>query len=345
VLLRAVDAPPEDLDVAYFEPYLELRTKKEAADLKAGWEFVDGAWVEPAKVEEMNKAHAAWESPWTVSDDFIEVKTTQPLRSARRVLRRLAATRRVVLRYFQGEWDLQPPAEKLRVILTDTRADLDLRVRLESPEALTPSRDAVACYVDLPKAGNPSIACLEILDAKDHATRIDVSWVLRPLASAFASQVLFEYSKKDALPGRGIHGAHWAIEGIGDFLPYVEVSRGACVVRRPSWIPWAGTELDSAFTWCRTNTSLIPPIDEFIRLPRLKFQKAPENARIAASLCWYLLDGKDRRYRAAFVKFLRLLHQNRDEGDSFEKAIKPTDIGVLDKEFRDFCGWIQVEER
>jgi len=30
---------------------------------------------------------------------------------------------------------------------------------------------------------------------KDHATKLDVSWVFRPLQSAFAGQLLFEYSK------------------------------------------------------------------------------------------------------------------------------------------------------
>jgi len=133
-------------------------------------------------------------------------------------------------------------------------------------------------------------------------------------------------------------------EGIADFLPYVEISHGACVVRRPSWIPWAGKELDSAFTWCRTNYEQIPAVEEFIRLPKLRFQKSPENARIAAALCWYLLEGKQRKYRAGFLRFLQLVHQNRDEGDSFERCVK-VDVGILDNEFRAFCRDIQVDER
>lgn len=345
ILLRAVGAPQAQLDIAFFTPYLQLFPKKDVERLNAGWESVDGAWCEPAKVAELDKAHANWDDPWSVSDDFIEVKTNQSLRVARTALANLAQTRRVFLAYFNGDWDLRPPTAKLRVIITDTRADLDLKLRIESPLAESPPRDGVATFADVPEAGKPTIACCELLDFKDRGAKLDFGWVLRPLQREFVHQIAWEYSRHGADPRRPVHGAYWAIDGLADFMTYVELYRNKCVVRRPSWIPWCGKELDSSFTWCRTNYEVMPSIDELTRVPRPKFLKKPEYCRMAATLVWWLLEGKDRANHAGFVKFLQAVHQNKDGSGTLDECVKGIQAGLLDQEFRQFCRDIHVEER
>lgn len=345
VLLRAVAAPPLDLDIAFFEPYLELRSKKDVERLTAGWEMVDGAWLEPAKVAELDKAHSDWADPWIVSDEFIEVRTNQTLRIAREALCKLAQTRRVFLGYFQGEWDLRPPATKLRVVVTGTRADLDIKVRLAGPEAINPPRDAVATYVDLPAAGNPVIACLEILDFKDKGTPLAFGWILRPLQREFVHQLAWEYSRHNAAPKRPVHAANWAIDGLADFMTYVELRQQVFMVRRPSWIPWCGKELDTSFNWCRSHYEVMPSMDELSRIPRPQFLKNPDHCRMASTLVWYLLEGKNRAYRQGFVKFLQTVHQNKDESDTPAACVKGFQSGLIDPEFRLFCREIRVEER
>jgi hypothetical protein len=50
------------LDIVVYEPYLDWRTKSAVEKLDAGWEYVDGVWLDPKKVAEMDAAHAA--APW-----------------------------------------------------------------------------------------------------------------------------------------------------------------------------------------------------------------------------------------------------------------------------------------
>jgi hypothetical protein len=345
MLLRAVGAPPAVLDIAFFAPYLQLLPKKDVEHLTQGWELVDGAWDEPAKVAELDKAHATWDAPWIVSDEFIEVTTNQPLRVARTALAQLERTRRVFLAYFKGEWDLRPPAAKLRVMITDTRSDFDLKVRVESALAEPVPRDAVATFVEVADAGKATVACCELLDFKDHGTRLDFGWVLRPLEREFVHQVAWEYSRHNANPRRPVHAAYWAIDGLADYMTYVETYRDSCVVRRPSWIPWCGKELDTSFTWCRSNYEIMPTMDEITRVPRPKFLKNPAYCRMATTLVWWLLEGKDRANRAGFVKFLQAVHQNKDDSGTLEECVKGVQTGLLDKDFRLFCRDIHVEEK
>jgi hypothetical protein len=126
-LLRGMDAPVANLDVAFFEPYLTWHSKKEVEILQSGGECVDGAWLDAAKVAELDRAHASWSDPWSVSDDVHEVRTTQSLRIARQALIRIAAARSVFLSYFQGQWDLRPAPVKLRVFVTGNHEELDGR--------------------------------------------------------------------------------------------------------------------------------------------------------------------------------------------------------------------------
>ncbi len=345
-LLRVVGAPPAALDVAWFAPYFEWRSKKDVEKLEAGGELVDGVWLEPAQVAEQNAAHAAWENPWVVSDDACEVRTTQPLRLARQTLRRAAKVRAVELRYFAGEWDLRLPATKLRVFLDDTQNDVFQRSKQECPDAPPPPPGAVAWFAEGRAQGSACFACLEALDAKGRATKLgfaDISW---PLARAVASQTAFEGSKQAAGPARLAHGAVWAIQGVAGFTPYLmSGADGEILVSQPSWIPWCGKEVDSAFNWCRTNADKVPSLDEFVSMPRSKFDKNPENAQIATTLAWFLLEGDGRAYRAGFLKFLALVHQDRDESDAFTTCMTAASLPALDVAFHRFCKSIRVQER
>lgn len=345
-LLREVGAPVTGLDIAWFEPYLDWHSKKDAENLQAGWELVDGAWLAPDKVAELDHAHFDWLSPWVVSDDAFEVRTTQPLRIARQVLVRAESVRSALLRYFSGEWDLKPPAAKLRIFVMGTRADFDARMHVECPDAVTAPRDSPAYYADAPAAGNACFVAFEVLDLKDHIVKLDFNGLRWSMEHEIAHQVAFEYSKHVTGRGRLVHAALWAIEGFAEFVPYLRIENGAVVVTHPSYVPSGGREIDSAFSWCRQNVDKIPPIDEFIGMPRQKFVKgAAENWRIAATLGWYLLEGNGRSRRAGFVKYLETIHQDRDESDSLAACIKGLNLATIDAEFRAFCRSLRVDEK
>lgn len=344
-LLRSVGAPAPKLDIAFFEPYLEWHSKKDIDLLQAGSEYVDGAWIDAAKLAEMNAAHADWANPWIAADDATEVRTTISLRVARQTLAHASATRRVFLRYFAGEWDLVPPAAKLRINVMATRGDLDARLHIESPMAQPAAHDAVAWYADTPQAGNPCFVCFEALDPRDKSIKLDFNGIRWSLAHEVAHQVAFEYSKHAKGQGRLTHAAAWAIEGLAEFAPYLDSVDGECVVTRPNGIPWRGHDVDSAFNWCRTNEGKIPPLEELIKMPRSTFLKGEDNGRIAATLAWYLLEADGRGHRRGFVKYLERVHQDRDEADTFTECMGTVDLRVLDGDFRKFVRSIRMDEK
>jgi hypothetical protein len=345
-VLRGIGAPVESLDVAWFAPYLQWRSKKDVERLQAGWEFVDGAWADPPKVAELDRAHTDWASPWAVTDEAYEVRTTLPLRTAREVLACVGSLRRTLLGYFAGEWDLRQPEAKLRVVVTRTRAEFDERLHADAPSVVAVPRDAEAWYADTPAAGNACFVAFEVLDARDRATKLDFAGVRFELQREAARQIAFEYSKHGKGRGRLTRAAVWAIEGLAELAPYLSSANGSVVVTHPSGITTGGHDVDSAASWCRANVDKIPPLEAFVALQRAAFMKtADENRRVAAALEWYLLEGNGRSRRAGFVKYLETVHQDRDEADSLAACLPGVSLAAVDGEFRAWCRALRVDEK
>jgi hypothetical protein len=347
-LMRAqglpVDGPLAKLEVVFYEPYLDWRRKKDVDKLQAGWEVVDGAWADPAKVAELNKAHEDWSDPWIVGDDVHEVRTTQPLRTARQVLAHVAAFRRFFLGYFTGEWDLAPPDVKLPVIVTGTRAELEERARDATHSMDGIPAQAAAFYLSGTGEGNPCFVSFEIKGFDGKTTKVDFAGLLWPLEHEVGHQIAFEYSKHAADHGRLTGDQIWAVEGVAEFLPNFRLVNGTWVLTHPRTIPLADGYIEGAFLWCRDHVGKIPPLETFAALSHTEFMTV-ENYHIAATLAAYLLEGKDRAYRAEFVKLLETVHQCRADAGSFAACFEGVDLKALDAEFRAYCKSVPLDAK
>jgi hypothetical protein len=345
-LMRAeglpADAALAKLDVVRFEPYLDWRRKKDVEKLAAGWEFVDGAWADPKKVATMNAAHASWEGPWTISDDVHELQTTQPLRTARQALARVAAFRRFFLEYFAGEWDLKTPTVKLPVVLCGTRAELEERARTSGGGAVP--THATAFYQNGTGAGHPCFVSFEVHASDETLMKLDFAGLRRPLQHEIAHQIAFEYGKHAATPDRLATEDVWAVEGVAEFLANFDVVDGVWAMTKKRTVPFGKETMDTAFAWTRANAAKLPPLEQLIGLSHAEFG-AVENYRVAATLALYLLEGKDRAYRGRFLKLLETVHQAKEDKGTFAACFEGVDVKALDAEFRAYVRTIPVDAK
>ena len=347
-LMRAQTLPIDNalakIQVVFYEPYLDWRRTKDVEKLNAGWEVVDGEWAAPAKVSELNKAHEDWSDPWIVGDDVHEVHTTLPLRTARQVLAHVAAYRRFFLGYFTGEWDFTPPEVKLPVIVTGTRAEMEEQARnaTHSMDGVPPQ--AAAVYLAGSGEGNPCFVSFEIRGTDGNTTKVDFAGLLWPLEHEVGHQIAFEYSKHAAGNGRSTSVDIWAVEGVAEFMPHFQLVNGAWVLKHPRTIPMAGGYIEGAFAWSRDHAGKLPQIDTFVTLSQAEFMTV-ENYHMAATLACYLLEGKDRAYRAQFLKLLETVHQCRADDTTFASCFEGVDVKALDAEFRAFCKDIKLDPK
>jgi hypothetical protein len=342
-LMRAQELPAEatlgKLGVVFFEPYLDWRSQKDVARLDAGDEYVDGAWVPAARVAEMNAEHADWSNPWVISDEVHEVRTTQPLRTARRVMAHVAAYRRFFVGYFTGEWDLTPPDVKLPVIVTGTRAEMDERAE---PFGGSTPPGAAAFYLSTNSVGNPCFVSFEMQAANGPRMKVGFEGLQWVFEHELGHQIAFEFSKHAADLTRLSHDDAWAIEGVAQFLPHYDLVDGAWVMKKPKTIAMGAGYIEGDLAWCRAHADSLPPLAQFFAQSYEQFM-TPQNYHIAATLAWYLLEGKDRAYRPAFVKLLETVHQSRGDASTFASCFEGVDIATLDAEFRAFCRGIQLD--
>jgi hypothetical protein len=347
-LMRAqglpVDAPLAKLEIVFFQPYLDWRRKKDVEKLQAGWEVIDGVWTEPAKVAELNKKHEDWSEPWIVGDDVHEVKTNLPLRTARQVLAHVAAFRKFFLGYFAGEWDLQPPDAKLPIILTGTRADLEERTRTLDMNGAPPL--AAAFYMGAVAAGNRCYVSFEIKSVTGQVTKVPFDDMLHTLQHEVGHQIAFEFSKH-ASDGRFAKSQFWCVEGMADFLPNYRLVNGTWVLKKRATVPMADGFVEGSFTWCRDNLKRLPPVEQFVGQSHEEFMKVNtiQNYRMAATLAWFLLEGKDRAYRPGFTKLLESVHRGDAGFDAFAVCLEGVDLKTLDTEFREFCKAVKADPK
>jgi len=347
-LMRAQAMPVDPLiakyELVFFEPYADWRRKKDVERLTKGWEIVDGAWCDPAKVATLDAAHTTWSDPWKIADDVHEVRTTLPLRTARRILASVASFRSFLLGYIGLEMDLRPPPKKLPVILTATRVEMDQRMR-EFPGADQKATEAAAIYFNATSVGNPCFVSFEMKSADGKLMKVSEAGLRTPLLHEITHQILFEYSKHAANLKRLSQFDPWVYEGIAEFMPNYRLVDGAWVLHHPSGIPVAeGVEIEGAFGWCHDHADKLQPLKDFVAIT-LDQMNTVDNYHIACVLASNLLEGKERAYRSAFCDLAEQVHQARERADSFATCFKGVDLNVLDTEFRAYCKEIKVDTK
>ncbi len=328
-----------------FLPYLDWVRKAEAERLEAGGERIDGAWKTAAEVAELDKKHASWADPWSVSDGVHEVKTTLPYRQARQALAQVGAFRTFLLRQV-GSWNTTPPKGVLPVYLMATYEDFVAQATKLTGQG--PPAGAFAYYAK--RAGETLNPCLVTLEINDGRTQVKVSLEQVFTASMrheIAHQVLFEYAgHESSKAGNGIvPDLHWCVEGFAMFFQYHEPDslRRFHLAIRPFVQLGPGHSTKTAFAWCQKNQSKMTPLAEFVK------QRGPnylgEDVYFTGTgLVYFLMEGEGGRYRAPFLRFCEVVHRGLEDGTQFDAELKDTDMKALNASFLEFVSKIQISE-
>jgi hypothetical protein len=314
-------------DLVWFEPYCDWRSKVDVERLKAGWDVVDGSWRDPETVAKLDGSHKQWIDPWCVRDEFTEVKTTLPFRTARTALATVSSFRDLVLETFAGEMDLRPPGPRMTVELTASVDEMTARVHEIEPHA-GDLRGAAALFVDRGSSADPCIA----------RTMTHVA-----LLHEVTHQILHLYSRH-AVAGTSVASNPWLDEGLAMFFPYYALVDGAWILKRPKKLRFEdGVLVDSCFGWCHDHADEIPAIRDFVAIDPARFPR-PENYAAACGLVAFLLEGRERAWRGAFSRLAELVYQGKAEKGSFEECFKGVDLNDLDRSFRTWCRGLKLDE-
>jgi hypothetical protein len=294
--------------------------------------------------ESLDAAHSTWANAWSVGDGAHEVRTILPLRTARSVLAMVGSYRCFVLEYFAGEWDLRPPAAQLPVIITTSQAELEQRI-----EEVTHSHRAMAgvasIYLDRKGVGNPCFVKVENERDANGTAKVDLAQRRSALLHEITHQILYECSKFACDPGHEGRFDPWLTEGIAAFLPCHVLVDGAWVLKHSrGFTARDGVFVDRPFAWCQAHADQLPAIKDLaaLTMPRWATQ---ENAHASSMLTAFLLEGRDREYRADFCALASIVHQTRATADSFAACFKGVDLAALDKQFKAFCREIKLDEK
>jgi hypothetical protein len=332
------------LDLAWFEPYRKWVSRDDAKKLEAGQERVDGKWLDPAALEASNRKHSTWDAPWVESDGVHELRTTVPLRTARRLLAYITAYRAFFLQEFGGGWDLKPPSGKLPVILTETQPALREQMKKRVGDATLPGgMQGAAYYMSSNMPLNPCFVTLEPTDATGRTLKVGIDDVLRTLTHELTHQIAFEYSKHDCDSTRLTQHQFWAVEGLATFMQGHVFEKGVWRLRQPRLIPLGGNLFEQgSFTLCVEHLDRLPPLAKYMAQSQAELMTL-ENYSIAATLAYFLLRGEEGAYRASFLKLLERVHKVRDTEKTFAECFEGVDTRDLDAQFRRFAEKIKLE--
>jgi hypothetical protein len=102
--------------------------------------------------------------------------------------------------------------------------------------------------------------------------------------------------------------------------------------------------LESGWEWCHDHANEIAPLAEFVTYdqPRMASARLYHVARVLAS---YLLEGKDRAYRAEFCRLIDAAHEGRADDRSFAAFFPDVDVAALDAEFRAYCKALKLDDK
>ena len=344
VHLPGCESAFEKLGLAWFATYSSWVAKGDVAKLEAGQEEIDGAWRDTEAVAALNRKHSTWEDPWVLDDGVHELRTTLPLRSARRLLHYITAYRAFFLSQFAGDWDLRPPAGKLPIVATAKQAELRDLVLKHTKGAMdvTQSVHAAAYYLYTPEPLNPCFVTLEPTNLKGEPFTITVDDVIRTLTHELTHQICFEYSKHDSDRTRSVEHQMWAVEGLAVFVPNYALERGAWRLTRVRSFKMGEKAGHAPFAWAKENAGKMPSIDLLVATRRAQFTTG-ENYMTSATLVYFLLEGGGGRHRRRLLSLLDTVHRIRDKESTFDEAFKEIDRKALQEEFRKFVEAIPIE--
>jgi len=348
-LIHALDLSKTELDrigAVWFEPYLRCVRKDDAAKLEAGGELVDGKWLEKAAVAEQDKKHASWATPWVLSDEVHELRTTVPHRTAREILAYIGVYRRFFLSLFP-DWDLKTPGGKLLVIVTETQKDFVERLKIEQQKTggvEAPPHQA-AIYLHFANGRGPCLATYEPAFS-GQPVKVTLKGVLLALRHELAHQIAFEFSKHAATRGREAQSQLWCIEGLGRFMESWVLEKGRWRLSRTARFLLVGNQgVEGAYAYCQEHKDKLPPLDALFALDWNGFFKEQLTLHYnhAATAFDFLWEGEGGRYRSGLVKLVETVHRNKDSGKTWSTCFPNVDRKALQEQFSKYVDGLKIE--
>ncbi|MCI0340993.1 MAG: hypothetical protein L0216_07540 [Planctomycetales bacterium] len=327
------------LDPAYFPLYYTWFSKEGVARLDAGGELLDGKWLDADAVAEKDRLHSEWANPWVISDEAHEVSTTLPLRTAKQFLHYIGHFRRYVLSRFGPFMDLRHPGGKLPVSLALSREELGERLRKLGTGLGASALSGCATYFCGPDNREPLYVCFDLLIGEADVRVPAFDYLRVHVTRELAYQILYEYSKHSGNKTRQVEAQFWAVHAIGRYLSFHAFDGLAWRLTRPQQLPLPPGlgALESPFAWCKAHRADLPPLKDYVALPRNQLELAVSiPVKIAPVFGWFLIEGEGGKYATKFFALAQEVFRIQDTPKLFDQCFAGVDAAGIQKEWERF---------
>ncbi|MFG0319778.1 MAG: hypothetical protein ACF8XB_21080 [Planctomycetota bacterium JB042] len=330
------------IELKWFEPYQCWTAPDDVARYEGGSEFFEGQWYDAEGVAALNAQHSEWSDRWQLEDEVHRVETTMSLRTAKQVLAYVGAYRRFFLREFADEWDLRAYRGKLPVIVTQTNAELSLRLD-DIPNGSTismPLRMGAETF----SAPDGLAYCVMAFEAGKPGRLLDMPFELlkNPLKRSLTFQITLAYSVH-ATSRKAITHQFWCSLGLGEFMQYYVLEEGKWRLSHPRLLHLRpGESTNGAFAYCKENLDSLPSLTKLFSMQDSEFG-AGVHFQLAATVCNFLLHGKGGEYRPSFIGLLQETHQAKATPESWNKFFPGVDMDALQSEFEEFVRGLEID--
>ena len=339
-LTSALGADGAIAGAVWFEPYRKWVTEQDKTKLDAGCENIDGKWLKPEQVADLDKKHSTFDSPWVFSDDIHEIKTNISYREAIQVYNHVHAYTQFFLRKFGDEWELKSNDQKLPIIVTAKQDDFknEIKKRGLNPDDQRLNMEAVYYHGD----PGPVFATKEPRSEGGAVFDAPLPEVMNVLQHEITHELCFEFSRFAHGSG-GAHANKWAVEGFATYMQsWVRDKKGWHFVCPNPKNHEKGDGLDYWLAECKDDPTYPQQLEGFFAFSNDNFKAKDYN--FGAGICYFLLDGQGGKYRKPMIQCLSLIHQNKATKQSMKECLKDYKLDDVDREYRSFISGIKLEE-
>jgi hypothetical protein len=244
---------------------------------------------------------------------------------------------------FAGEWRLQPAEGVLPVVVARTQQEFKVELVKAAKGRTAPPIRGAAFYLWTNRPLNPCLATLE--PAADNAAagiKVSVDEVLPILQHELTHQLAWEMSKFASDNSTNQIRLLWSVEAIANYMFCYELSKDGWALTRPRIIPMGDVATPGAFAFCQENLHTLPSLQTFFSAPDEQFP-TEQNYLQAATVAYFLLEGKAGKYRSSFLKLLELVHRMKSSSTTLTDCFVGVDPAVLQQEWESFVRSIRID--
>ncbi|CAG0983706.1 hypothetical protein PLCT2_02062 [Planctomycetaceae bacterium] len=324
-----------------------MAPKDDIVRFEAGELRHEGAWVDAAKVEALDQAHANFKLPWMLDDGFSQIQTNLGLLAAQRLLNYATRFRLYFAHQFAVPLQLKKPAGLLPLVITKTRVEYREQCTRRYGSSFSDT-GLMGTYLGIVGEKLCAIVISREYPADGKNWPLRDGPLLHTLRHELTHQLCMEGLKAREPTREWPRFGVWAVEGLATNMEYqFEIGprfefRNVRRQRLSDESETKGTEL--RLSYLIKDKQNLRKVEEVGRFTDADFNTAQLTGYAESCAVVMFLLNHSASTRAKILQFLLMAHIKQVEKDGFDKCMKGEDFTALNAAFREWLDTLQFVE-